>query len=57
MIMNIQVEEMKICSKCKIEKPKYDFKRSDITRMPKEEYQQKLPAIVKAFQTGRVLDD
>lgn len=40
-----------------IAKPKYDFKRSDITRMPKEEYQRQLPAIVKAFQTGRVLDD
>lgn len=36
--------------------PAYDFTRSEITRMPKSEYQQKLPAIVKAFQTGRVLD-
>lgn len=39
------------------QKPTFDFKRSDITRMPKEEYQRKLPAIVKAFQTGRVLED
>lgn len=39
------------------QKPTYDFKRSEITRMPREEYQQKLPAIVKAFQSGRVLDD
>jgi len=38
-------------------KPTYDFTRTQITQMPREEYQRKLPAIVKAFQTGRVLDD
>lgn len=38
-------------------KPAYDFKKSDIVRMSKDEYRQKLPAISKAFQTGRILED
>lgn len=35
-------------------KPAYDFTAEEITKMPKDEYQRKLPLITKAFQTGRV---
>lgn len=38
-------------------KPLYDFSTKEIKAMPPKEYQQKLPAIVKAFQSGRVLEN
>lgn len=36
--------------------PTYDFTRDQILKMSREEYQQKLPAIVRAFQSGRVAE-
>lgn len=38
-------------------RPKHDFKRSEILRMPQTEYKQKLPQIAKAYREGRVLED